>query len=53
MFEIVLPLTLIAFIANIGFFVDSFDIFYLPPIFLALYIFKVLASDNFDVITFT
>ena len=46
MSEIVLPLTMVAFIANIGLFLDSFDISYLPPIALSVYIFKVLASGE-------
>ena len=46
MSEIVLPLTMVAFIANVGLFLDTFDIFYLPPIGLSIYIFKLLATGE-------
>ena len=46
MSEIVLPLTMVAFLANVGQFLDTLDISYLLPIALSVYIFKVLASGE-------
>ena len=46
MSEIVFPLTLVAFIANVGQFLDTLDVSYLPPVALSVYIFKVLASGD-------
>ena len=46
MSEIVLPLTMVAFIANVGLFIDTFDLLYLPPIGISIYIFKLIANGE-------
>ena len=45
MSEIVLPLTMVAFIANIGLFLDTLDFLHIPPIIISLYIFKTLIDN--------
>lgn len=45
MSDMILPLTLVGLIANIGSFIDTFDVFYLPPIGIALYILNDLYTS--------
>ena len=45
MSDMILPLTLVGLIANVGSFIDTFDVFYLPPIGIALYILDDLSTS--------
>ncbi len=42
---IILSLTLVGLVANVDGFIETFDIFYLPPIAMAFYILNELSKD--------
>ncbi len=43
---IILPLTLVGLVANVDSFIETLDIFYLPPIAMAFYILSELSKNG-------